>query len=105
MLDRLAQAMGISKTLAAILVVALVVQVALQVFALVDLARRDSVQGGRKWVWALVIAFGNLLGAIVYLAVGRKPDSGLLRGSGASTAGADAARRTVDKLYGPPDSR
>jgi len=105
MLDRLAQAMGVSTTLAALLLALLVVQVSLQVFALVDLARRDVVQGGRKWVWALVIAFGNLIGAIVYLAVGRKPESDLLRGSGASTAGGDAARRAVDKLYGPRDSR
>jgi len=105
MLDQVAQAMGVSTTLAAVLIVLIVVQVALQVFALVDLARRDVVQGGRKWVWALVIVFGNLLGAIVYLAVGRKSESDMLRGSGASTAGGDAARRAVDELYGPRDQR
>jgi hypothetical protein len=99
--------MGVSTTVAAILLVVMVVQVALQVFALVDLARRNAVQGGKKWVWALVIAFGNLIGAIVYLAVGRRPtgEGGTLAGSGASTAGGDAARRAVDELYGRPDRR
>ena len=103
MLDRFAQLLGVSTTVAAILLAVIVVQVATQVFALVDLARRDSVRGGRKWVWALAIAFGNLPGAIAYLAAGRvAPDVDLSDGrSGASAAGSDAAHRAVDALYGP----
>ena len=107
MIDRLAQAMGVSTTVAILLLVILVAQVTLQVIALIDLARRDAVQGGKKWVWAIAIAFGNLIGAIVYLAVGRRPtgEGSTLAGSGASTAGGDAARRAVDELYGPRDRR
>jgi xanthosine utilization system XapX-like protein len=49
------------------------IQVGLQIFGLVDLVRRPWVPGGRKWVWALVIVAGNLVGAVVYLALGRRP--------------------------------
>src|SRR4051812_15815335 len=106
MLDRLAQMLGVSTGVAAMLLGLIVVQVATQAYALVDLVRRDAVRGGRKWVWALVVAFGNLPGAIAYLAAGRMPPLVDVSGrSGASTAGGDAARRAVDSLYGPCDPR
>ena len=109
MLDRFAQMLGASTGVAAIVLGVIALQVAMQVFALVDLVRRDSdsVRGGRKWVWALVIALGNLPGAIAYLAAGRIPPTeyASVAGSGASTAGGDVARRAVDKLYGPRDQR
>ncbi len=103
MLEWLARRMEVSTTVAALLLVLIVAQLATQIFALADLARRDRVRGDKKWVWVLVIAFGNLVGAIVYLAVGRTgpPASD----SGAAAAGSDAARRAVDALYGPPDQR
>ncbi|HEX6050342.1 MAG TPA: PLD nuclease N-terminal domain-containing protein [Gemmatimonadaceae bacterium] len=107
MLDRFAEMLEVSPAVAAIVLGLIAAQIALQVYALVDLARRDAVRGGKKWVWALVIAFGNLVGAIVYLAVGRtvSPTDVPGGGSGASTAGAEAARRAVDALYGPRDER
>lgn len=81
--------------LAILVLVAL--QLILQVYGLVDLSRRDLVPGGRKWVWVLVIILGNLLGAIIYLAVGRTAP-----GERGTEAGADrdAAQRALDKLYG-----
>jgi len=107
MLDRFARLLDVSPTVAALVLVLIAVQVGTQVYALVDLARRGAVRGGRKWVWALVIALGNLPGAIGYLAAGRMtPEvdvSGV--GSGASAAGGEAARRAVDALYGPRDQR
>jgi len=105
MLDWLAGRLGISPTVAGLLLGLVVVQLALQLYALVDLARRDKVRGERKWVWVLVIAFGNLVGAIVYLAVGRPPAEGDLPAgaTAASTAGDEAARRAVDALYGKRD--
>jgi hypothetical protein len=108
MLDWLAGRLHVSQTVAGILLGLIVVQLALQLYALADLARRDRVRGERKWVWALVIAFGNLVGAIAYLAVGRAPAEVVdmpAGGSAASTAGGDAARRAVDALYGPRDQR
>ena len=107
MLERLAQMLGVSTGVAGILVALIVLQLATQAYALVDLARRDAVRGDRKWVWALVIALGNLPGAIAYLAAGRMPptiDVSTAK-SGASTAAGDAGRRAVDTLYGPRDQR
>lgn len=45
----------------------------LEIFALVDLARRDpkQVQGGKKWVWVLIILFISSIGPIIYLVAGR----------------------------------
>jgi len=107
MLDWLAGRLNISATVAGVMLGLIVVQLALQIYAVVDLVRRDRVRGDRKWVWALVIAFGNLVGAIVYLAVGRAPEQVDIPAStsGASTAGGEAARRAVESLYGPRDRR
>jgi hypothetical protein len=107
MLDRLADLIGVSRTVAALVLALIVVQVATQVFALVDLARRDAVRGGRKWVWALVIALGSLPGAIGYLAAGRTTSDADVSGAraGTSAGGAESARRAVDTLYGPRDQR
>lgn len=46
---------------------------ALWIWALVDAIRtRDGqFRAGTQLIWILVILFGNLIGAIVYLAVGR----------------------------------
>ena len=46
------------------------IQLALIVFALLDLARRENTRGP-KWVWALVILFVNMIGPIIYFLVGR----------------------------------
>ena len=50
-----------------------ILSIGLELFALIDLIRRDPrrVQGNNKWLWAAVIIFFNLLGSIVYLTVGR----------------------------------
>ena len=107
MLDRFARFLDVSTTVAAILLAVIVVQLATQVYALLDLARRDAVRGGRKWVWAAVIALGNLPGAIGYLVAGRPtPEVDVSgAGGGASTAGGEAAQRAVDALYGPRNGR
>ena len=107
MLDRLARLLEVSTTVAALVLALLIVQVATQVYALVDLARRDTVRGGRKWVWALAVALGNLPGAIAYLVAGRSEPEVHVEGagSGADAAGREAARRAVDALYGPRDGR
>lgn len=107
MLDWLAGQLHISATVAGAVLGLIVVQLALQIYAVVDLVRRERVRGDRKWVWALVIAFGNLLGAVIYLAVGRAPATVDIPAStsGASTAGGEASRRAVESLYGPRDPR
>ncbi len=47
------------------------IQLGLMAWALLDLARRERTRGP-KWVWALVILLGNLLGPTVYFLVGRE---------------------------------
>ncbi len=54
------------------LVPLVVIELGLMVYALVDLARRDVVKGGRKWPWVLVIVVFNFIGPIVYLFIGRE---------------------------------
>jgi hypothetical protein len=107
MLDRLARFLDVSTPVAAIALTLVVAQIATQIYALVDLARRNRVKGDKKWVWALLIALGSLPGAIAYLAAGRAPsavDVGSA-GSGASTPGVEAAHRALDVLYQPRDRR
>jgi hypothetical protein len=50
----------------------IILELGLLVFALVDLIRRKRVTGNNKIVWILVIVLINLIGPIIYLAVGRK---------------------------------
>jgi len=48
----------------------ILIQLALMIFALVDLSRRERTRGP-KWMWALIIIFGELLGPILYFTIGR----------------------------------
>jgi hypothetical protein len=49
----------------------LLIQLALIVAGLVDLARRERTRGP-KWAWALVILLVSMIGPIVYFLVGRE---------------------------------
>jgi hypothetical protein len=46
----------------------------LEIFALIDLIRRDKryVQGENKWIWALIIIFVSTFGPVIYLLAGRR---------------------------------
>jgi len=48
-----------------------ILQFALLAIGYVDLARRESVRGGKKWVWALVILI-SFVGPILYFVIGRE---------------------------------
>lgn len=47
-----------------------ILQLGLQIYALVDLSRREKVKG-KKWAWAVGILLGQILGPILYLLLGR----------------------------------
>jgi phospholipase D-like protein len=49
----------------------ILLQLALMIFALVDLIRRERTKGP-KWLWALIIVFVNLIGPILYFIIGRE---------------------------------
>lgn len=59
-------------TLINLLIPVIVVQIILMVTALVQLRRASAVRGGYKWVWALVIIFINIIGPILFFAIGKK---------------------------------
>lgn len=46
-------------------------QVVLAIIGLFSLRKTETTMGP-KWVWAIVILFGNLVGSILYFTVGRK---------------------------------
>lgn len=99
MIDSLSALLGgLSPAALIALLVVLALQCILQIYCVVDLVRRPAVTGGRKWLWALIIVGGGLLGAIVYLAVGRAPAS--FAGSDAGAGDEDATRQAIDRLYG-----
>jgi len=54
-----------------LLIPIVLLQLGLQIWALVDLVKRETVNGP-KWVWVLIIVLGEFLGAIIYFIVGRK---------------------------------
>jgi hypothetical protein len=83
------------------LLLLLSLQVVVQLFAWVDLARRRTVRGGKKWVWVLVILAGSLPGAALYLAYGRMPDSADPGPDTAHEGSGTAGRDALDRLYGP----
>jgi len=49
----------------------ILLQLALMAFALVDLVRRQRTRGP-KWLWAIIIVLGEILGPVIYLLVGRE---------------------------------
>lgn len=44
----------------------LVLQVAFQVIALLNLRKRNKVRFEKKWIWVLIIVFGSMIGTISY---------------------------------------
>ncbi len=94
---------NLSPVLLAAIALVVVAQLSLQIYSLIDLARRpaSTLTWDKKWAWVLIIVFGELVGAIVYLVAGRKPPSATdpLRG----TEGKDVSNRAAkaaDTLYG-----
>ncbi len=77
------------------------VQIVLDVIAFVDLARRpkEGVGFGSKWIWVAVILCITTIGAVIYLAAGRRPAPAreARQDPSAKARAADAA----DLLYGP----
>jgi Phospholipase_D-nuclease N-terminal len=49
-----------------------ILQLILMIVALVDLSKREKVRWLPKWLWAIIIILGELIGPIVYLVAGRE---------------------------------
>lgn len=76
------------------------IQLAMQVISLVVLARtpRERLVFGRKWPWVLIIVLINLIGAVVFLAVGRR--AAPVDDVQAPEPHGDSVARAVQSLYG-----
>ncbi len=95
---------GISTPLAIAIVALGVVQLTLQIWAVVDLVRRPA-PAQRKVVFAVVIVLGGLIGGLAYLAVGRPMLKAEGRDATAESGNEAARRRALDRLYGPPPNQ
>jgi hypothetical protein len=91
---------GISAPLATAIIVLGVVQLTLQIWALVDLIRRPA-PTQRKAVFGAVVVLIGLVGAIAYLAVGRSMLDQETSSGNAAPGSESARRRALDQLYGP----
>lgn len=49
----------------------IIIQFILMIVAIIDLIRVRSTNGP-KWLWAVIIILGNLIGPIIYFIVGRR---------------------------------
>ena len=49
----------------------IILQALLAIIGLISLAKADSVRGP-KWLWIIIIIFGNILGSVAYFTIGRK---------------------------------
>lgn len=109
MIETIAGELGVSQSVVWLLIAAVFLQVAVQITALIDLARRPRVRFDMKWVWALIIlVLGNsFIGPILYVAFGRSvPEQ--VDTAASSTGSTDAAQRTrhaVDTLYGSGEEK
>jgi hypothetical protein len=57
-----------------LLIPVIALQFILMIAALIDLFKEGTVTRGPRWVWALVIVLGELLGPIAYFVFGRKEE-------------------------------
>lgn len=52
----------------------ILIQLVLQIYAIVDIVRRKKVRNLSVPVWIIIIVFGEILGAIIYLIAGRSEE-------------------------------
>jgi len=62
--------MDILRELLPFLIPIILLQLALMLFALIDLLRRPKANGP-KWIWVIIIIFVNFIGPIAYFLIGR----------------------------------
>ena len=79
--------------------VGIVVQLGLQVSALVDVVKRPADRLTLpKWAWAAIIVLGEILGPIIYFVAGRRPAP--VAEASSQRSAATRAESAADALYG-----
>ncbi len=107
MLTDLADTLGVSESVIMLLGLVIVAQLAVEIAALVSLARRkpEAVLWKKRWLWLIIILFvGNGLGAILYFVVGRE-DPPVAQEVEARHDVSAKAGDVADLLYGPADEQ
>ncbi len=61
-------------TILPLLIPILLIQIGLQIYALIDLARQERVRWNNKWIWVAIIILAEILGPIVYFIFARKEE-------------------------------
>jgi len=81
-----------------------VVQITLDVIALVDLYRRpvERLVFANKWIWVAIVLLVSTVGAIIYLVIARKPD--VLSENAAASSSPVRTEDVAENLYGPRNS-
>jgi hypothetical protein len=90
-------------TVVAAIAVIGIVQIALQVTAIVQLVRTPVERvslGNKKWLWAVIILLGEIIGPILWFVLGRTPAPVTPI---APTTGSPHQGAAVDALYGPSE--
>lgn len=108
MIEVLTEELGVSAGVAWGLIGLIVLQLAVTIWALIDLARRPRVRFDMKWLWAVIIIFlGNsFIGPILYVAIGRNvPEEVDVKTGSAKATNGERTRRAVDTLYGDGERR
>jgi hypothetical protein len=109
-LDVAAQTLNVDPVILVLAVVYTLADLALKVVALVSLIPRPSeaIRWRNRWVWLAVIVLVNLLGPLLYLAIGRTeaPIGDAEAAARPRRPAAERARAAVELLYGPsPEER
>lgn len=52
----------------------IIIQLAVQIFAIVDIFKRGKTKNLNMAVWLIIVLFGEILGAVIYLLVGRSEE-------------------------------
>jgi hypothetical protein len=58
-----------------VLVIIGLIELGLVIWALIDIIRRPTTSALPRWAWAIIVIVFNVLGPILYLAIGRRSDT------------------------------
>ena len=55
-----------------LLIPLLIIQLALQIYCVIDILKREAFKYGNKLIWMIVVLAFNIMGPVIYLIIARK---------------------------------
>lgn len=52
----------------------ILIQIGLQIYALIDLSRTSKVRWNNKWIWVAIIVLGEIIGPLVYFLAAKQEE-------------------------------